>query len=88
MHVLSRAVDVNVHLNLKNPKQKLFAITEKLKRKRPVARLLKETGRLSASSVFLVGIYSGMDKLGEGYGSSLEMAEERVSLIMISNLLF
>jgi large subunit ribosomal protein L44 len=41
-------------------------------------RLLKETGRFSVSPVFVVGIYSGQDKLGEGFGSSLSMAEFRV----------
>lgn len=44
----------------------------------PPSRLLKETGRLSNSPVFIVGIYSGADKLGEGFGSSLRMAEYRV----------
>lgn len=43
-------------------------------------RLLKETGRLSNSPIFVVGIFSGADKLGEGFGSSLKMAEFRVSL--------
>ena len=37
-------------------------------------------GRLSNSPVFVVGIYSGADKLGEGFGSSLKMAEFRVRL--------
>lgn len=43
-------------------------------------RLLKETGRFSNSPVFVVGIYSGADKLGEGFGSSLKMAEFRVRI--------
>lgn len=43
-----------------------------------IGRLLKETGRLSISPVFVVGIYSGGEKLGEGFGSSLKMAEFRV----------
>ena len=42
-------------------------------------RLLKETGRFSNSPIFVVGIYSGADQLGEGFGSSLRMAEYRVS---------
>ena len=67
-----------MHLNLQRPKQKLLAITEKLSRPRPIARLLKETGRHSAQPVYLVGMYSGNDKIGQGFGSSLEMAEERV----------
>jgi large subunit ribosomal protein L44 len=42
-------------------------------------RLLKETGRFSNSPVFVVGIYSGSDKLGEGFGASLRMAEYRAA---------
>jgi hypothetical protein len=45
-----------------------------------LARLLKETGRFSAAPVFVVGIYSGPDQLGEGFGSSLSMAEFRVRI--------
>ena len=41
-------------------------------------RLLKETGRFSNSPVFVVGIFSGADQLGEGFGASLRMAEYRV----------
>jgi large subunit ribosomal protein L44 len=43
-------------------------------------RLLKETGRFSNSPVFVVGVYSGAEQLGEGFGSSLKMAEYRVWL--------
>ena len=50
----------------------------KFGRERPVSRLLKETGRMSNSPMFVVGIYTGEDKLGEGFGSSLRMAEYRV----------
>lgn len=45
---------------------------------RRFTRLLKETGRHSISPIFVVGVYSGADKLGEGFGSSLKMAEYRV----------
>jgi large subunit ribosomal protein L44 len=44
-----------------------------------VPRLLKETGRYSNSPIFVVGIFSGADKLGEGFGSSLKMAEYRAA---------
>ncbi|KAI8872422.1 hypothetical protein GQ42DRAFT_108644, partial [Ramicandelaber brevisporus] len=43
----------------------------------PVARLLKETGRDSSNPVFIVGIFSGVNKMGEGFGSSMKMAEYR-----------
>ena len=44
-----------------------------------LCRLLRETGRLSNSPIYVVGIYTGGDQLGEGFGSSLRMAEYRVS---------
>jgi large subunit ribosomal protein L44 len=46
-----------------------------------LSRLLKETGRFSIAPVFVVGIYFGQDKLGEGFGSSLSMAEFRVRIL-------
>ena len=49
-------------------------------------RLLKETGRFSNSPVFVVGIFSGADKLGEGFGSSLKMAEFRVRGLAVAVL--
>ena len=40
---------------------------------------MRESGRASNSPIYVVGIFSGVDKLGEGFGSSLKMAEYRVS---------
>jgi hypothetical protein len=37
-HLLSLKVDVAAHLNLKAPKYALLKITEKMNKKRPVAR--------------------------------------------------
>ncbi|KAF2231112.1 ribonuclease III [Viridothelium virens] len=45
----------------------------------PVARLISETGRASRHPVFVVGVYSGRDKLGEGAGSSLDEARFRAA---------
>lgn len=42
-------------------------------------KLLKESGRLSAHPTFIIGAFSGSVKLGEGFGSSLRMAEWRAS---------
>jgi large subunit ribosomal protein L44 len=78
-HIISRHVDMSVHVSLLYAMQKLQRITEKLNRPRPIARLLKESGRQSVNPVFLVGIYSGNDKIGEGYGSSLQMAQTRAA---------
>lgn len=54
-------------------------MVKKFDREKPKSRLLKETGRFSNSPVFVVGIFSGADQLGEGFGSSLKMAEFRAA---------
>ncbi|KAI9017649.1 ribonuclease III domain-containing protein [Gaertneriomyces semiglobifer] len=76
-NILSRAVDMETHLKLAHPKTVLAAVAKSKKLSKPVSRLLKETGRLSHAPVFVVGVYSGVQKIGEGYGSSLKMAEAR-----------
>jgi large subunit ribosomal protein L44 len=82
-HFLSRAVDVEAHvdlfLKLQVPRLLLRRICKTNGLAKPIARLLKETGRMSSSPVFIVGIYSGVLKVGEGYGSSTSMAETRVN---------
>lgn len=40
---------------------------------------MKESGRLSAHATFVSGVFSGSEKLGEGFGSSLKMSEWRAS---------
>ena len=41
--------------------------------------MVSETGRHSAHPVFVVGVYSGRDKLGEAVGGSLEEAKNRAA---------
>ncbi|KAJ3020270.1 UNVERIFIED_CONTAM: hypothetical protein HDU68_010256 [Siphonaria sp. JEL0065] len=85
-HIESRSVDVRAHLNLhKNPKHVLRTILKDANRPLPVSRMLKETGRLSTNPVFIVGVYSGIEKLGEGYGSSIAMAETRACKNALEN---
>ncbi|CAL1714696.1 unnamed protein product [Somion occarium] len=76
---LSREVDLRNMIKFRDPKKALAETVAKYGRERPISRLLKETGRMSNSPVFIVGIYSGGDKLGEGFGSSLKMAEFRAA---------
>ncbi|KAL2919537.1 54S ribosomal protein L3 mitochondrial [Polyrhizophydium stewartii] len=80
-HFLSRAVDLDEHLQLfittNVPRALLAVICKRLGKPSPVARLMTETGRLSSNPIFVVGMYSGIDKIGEGYGSSLRMAETK-----------
>ncbi|KAH9074840.1 hypothetical protein EDB83DRAFT_2287488 [Lactarius deliciosus] len=76
---LGREVDLRKMLKFRDPKVALTETVTKFGREKPVSRLLKETGRLSNSPVFVVGVYSGIEQLGEGFGSSLKMAEYRAA---------
>ncbi|KAH7929101.1 ribonuclease III [Leucogyrophana mollusca] len=76
---LSREIDLRAMIKFRDPKRALTETVAKFNRDRPKSRLLKETGRYSNSPIFVVGIYSGADKLGEGFGSSLKMAEYRAA---------
>ncbi|THH01774.1 hypothetical protein EW145_g6858 [Phellinidium pouzarii] len=78
-YFLSRDIDLRQLIKFRDPKMALSRTVSKFKRERPVSRLLRETGRLSNSPTFVVGIYSGSEKLGEGFGSSLKMAEYRAA---------
>ncbi|KDQ61779.1 hypothetical protein JAAARDRAFT_172208 [Jaapia argillacea MUCL 33604] len=76
---LSRDVDLRGMIKFRDPKKALSETVARFGRERPVSRLLRETGRFSNSPIFVVGIYSGSDLLGEGFGSSLKMAEFRAA---------
>ncbi|KAI7884759.1 ribonuclease III [Lichtheimia hyalospora FSU 10163] len=76
-HILSRDLDVRPLVKFDEPKRYLSALTRKLGKEAPVSRLLSETGRHSSAPVYVIGVFSGETKLGEGFGSSLKMAEFR-----------
>ncbi|KAJ2359067.1 54S ribosomal protein L3 mitochondrial [Coemansia erecta] len=78
-HVLTRPVNIDTIVQLKNPKLLLRALAEQRQMQRPVARLMKETGRFTSSPVFIVGVFSGVKMIGMGFGSSLKMAEQRAA---------
>lgn len=46
----------------------------------PVSRLLVESGRFSSHPVFVVGVFSGEQKLGEGQGASLIESKTRAAV--------
>ncbi|KAI1490580.1 54S ribosomal protein L3 [Biscogniauxia mediterranea] len=73
-HILSRQLDLSNLFEFKIPTRDLARLCARENFESPVARLLSETGRLSRTPVFVVGIYSGRDKLGEGFGPSLDSA--------------
>ncbi|CEP11810.1 hypothetical protein [Parasitella parasitica] len=77
--VLSRDFDVRPTIKVQEPKRHLSMLLKQLNKEPAVSRLVSETGRLSSSPVFNVGVFSGENKLGEGFGSSLKMAEFRAN---------
>lgn len=80
-HFLSRTITVSDHLHyiIKRPRSLLLKVMERLGRGRPIARILKESGRESGHAVFVVGLFIGGEKISEGYGDSLAMAEIRAT---------
>ena len=78
-HFLSRHLDISALFDFRHPTRDLSRLCAREDFEAPVARLISETGRLSRHPVFVVGVYSGKDKLGEGAGSSLDEARTRAA---------
>jgi len=79
-HILSRHLDITQLFEFKEPVRELAVLCKREEFEYPVARILSETGRRSRSPVFVVGIYSGTEKLGEGAAPSLSEARIRASV--------
>jgi dsRNA-specific ribonuclease len=79
-HVLSRTLDLSKLFAFAKPTRELSLLCAREDFEPPVARLLSETGRLSRTPVFVVGIFSGKDKLGEAAGPSLEVARNKAAM--------
>ncbi|CAO3624356.1 unnamed protein product [Cunninghamella echinulata] len=75
--ILSREMKLSEAFKDIEPKRHLSALMKRLEKESPISRLLSETGRHSSSPVFVIGVFSGQEKLGEGFGSSKKMAEYR-----------
>ncbi|KAF2093334.1 ribonuclease III [Rhizodiscina lignyota] len=78
-HILSRHLDIASLFHFRFPTRDLSRLCAREGFDPPVARLLSETGRKSIAPVFVVGVYSGLDKLGEGAGGSLDEARNRAA---------
>ncbi|KAK3703877.1 54S ribosomal protein L3 mitochondrial [Vermiconidia calcicola] len=78
-HVLSRHLPLHTLFNFTHPTRDLSRLCAREGFEPPVARLISETGRLSRTPVFVVGVFSGEDKLGEGAGSSLNEGRVRAA---------
>lgn len=78
-HILSRNLPLHTLFNFTYPTRDLSFLCKREGFEPPVARLISETGRHSRSPVFVVGVFSGDEKLGEGAGSSLDEGRVRAA---------
>lgn len=78
-HFLSRTLNLAQLFDFQSPTRDLSRLCLREGFEPPVARLISETGRASAHPVFVVGVFSGRDKLGEGNGGNLDEARNRAS---------
>ena len=79
-HILSRHLDMSKLFEFRQPTRDLSRLCAREGFESPVARILSETGRKSRHPVFVVGVFAGKDKLGEGSGSSLDEARIRAAI--------
>jgi dsRNA-specific ribonuclease len=79
-HILSRHLQMSDLFRFKEPVRELARLCQREDFEYPVARILSETGRHSRTPVFVVGIFSGTEKLGEGTAPSLTEARVRASV--------
>ena len=79
-HILSRHLDVSRLFQFQAPTRDLAKLCVREGFASPVARILSETGRRSRSPVFVVGVFAGTEKLGEGQGASLNEARTRAAV--------
>lgn len=79
-HIISREFDLSSLFAFHLPTRELAMLCAREGFEPPIARLESETGRRSRTPVFVVGIYSGQEKLGEGTGASLDFARRKASM--------
>ena len=79
-HIGSRKLNVGSLFEFRQPTRDLSRLCAREGFQGPVARLLSETGRASRTPVFVVGVFSGREKLGEGTGGSLDEARIRAAI--------
>ena len=79
-HILSRHLDMSKLFVFRQPTRDLSKLCAREGFESPVARIMSETGRASRHPVFIVGVFAGKDKLGEGSGGSLDEARTRAAI--------
>ena len=84
-HFMSRQLVMANLFNFRHPTRDLSRLCAREGFRAPVARMLSETGRKSRHPVFVVGVYTGNEKLGEGAGSSLNEARTRAAVAALKS---
>lgn len=79
-HVLSRHVDFPALLEFTQPGRDLAALCRAQGLAHPEWRLVAESGRQSSSAVFVVAVFAGNSKLGEGSGGLIVEARTRAAV--------
>lgn len=80
-HILSRKLPLEQMFQFSQPGRELSRLCEKLNFTEPITtRLIAETGRLTNHAIYVVGVFSGGEKLGEGVGSSIKEAKTRATV--------
>lgn len=79
-HIISRHLDVSKLFEFRQPTRDLSKLCAREGFETPTARMISETGRKSRTPVFVVGVFAGDDKLGEGAGGSLDEARIRAAI--------
>lgn len=79
-HFMSRQLNMANLFQFKFPTRDLNKLLARENFDPPVARIISETGRRSRHPVYVVGVYSGKDKLSEGAGASLDEARTRAAV--------
>ncbi|VVT55387.1 mitochondrial 54S ribosomal protein mL44 [Magnusiomyces paraingens] len=75
-----KKIDLASMLVFEQPTRELSRLCAREQLEQPVSRLLVETGRFSSHPLFVVGVFSGTSKLGEGQGASLVEAKTRAAV--------
>lgn len=84
-HFMSRQLNMASLFQFRTPTKDLSKLCAREGFQPPIARILSETGRLSRHPVFVVGVFSGKEKLGEGAGSSLDEARTRAAVAALKS---
>lgn len=78
--VKPKKLDLARMLTFEQPARELSRLCARENLASPVSRLLVETGRFTAKPVYVVGVFSADQKLGEGQGASLREAKTRAAV--------